>query len=152
MPEIMWIGFQGPSFTMRVPSNWVLTATPELQVVVLEPERPAGELRANLIVSLRPVTEGLTSAAVLESTRKNQLEQYPHFKLHEEGVVNGRKGEGSYQNYTWLNPENSIPVAQVQAFFVANKMLYSITTTCDERRAKAVMYILGEMLNSFQII
>ncbi len=32
-----WVYFQGPGFTMNVPSEWLITATPSIQVMFVGP-------------------------------------------------------------------------------------------------------------------
>jgi hypothetical protein len=42
-------------------------------------------------------------------------------------------------------------VLQTQTFYIANGILFSLTTTCSVERQDEVMPIFGEMLGSFTI-
>ncbi|MCE7948532.1 MAG: hypothetical protein DYG88_13995 [Chloroflexi bacterium CFX4] len=147
----MWVNFQGPIFSMRVPSNWFVNATPEIQAMLVEPPRGENQLRSNLILTLQAVQPDVTVDAVLQNARRTQQQEYPRFTLQDEGKVTGRAVEGRFQFYTWFNEETNIEVLQSQTFYIANEVLFTLTTTCALDRQAEVMPILTEMLESFVI-
>lgn len=147
----MWVNFQGPIFSMRVPSNWFVNATPEIQAMLVEPPRGENQLRSNLILTLQAVQPDVTVDAVLQNARRTQQQEYPRFTLQDEGKVTGRAVEGRFQFYTWFNEETNIEVLQSQTFYIANQVLFTLTTTCALDRQAEVMPILTEMLESFVI-
>jgi hypothetical protein len=147
----MWVHFQGPAFSLRVPSNWFVNATPQIQAMIVEPPRGENQLRSNLIITLQAVQPDVTVDAVLQNARRTQQQEYPRFALQDEGAVTGRAVEGRYQVYTWFNEENQTEVLQTQTFYIANGILFSLTTTCSVERQDEVMPIFGEMLGSFTI-
>lgn len=147
----MWVNFQGPIFSMRVPSNWFVNATPEIQAMLVEPPRGENQLRSNLIITLQAVQPDVTVDAVLQNARRTQQQEYPRFTLQDEGKVTGRAIEGRFQFYTWFNEESNVEVLQSQTFYIANEVLFTLTTTCALDRQAEVMPILTEMLESFVI-
>jgi hypothetical protein len=147
----MWVNFQGPIFSMRVPSNWFVNATPEIQAMLVEPPRGENQLRSNLILTLQAVQPDVTVDAVLQNARRTQQQEYPRFTLQDEGKVTGRAVEGRFQFYTWFNEESNVEVLQSQTFYIANEVLFTLTTTCALDRQAEVMPILTEMLESFVI-
>ncbi|MDL1923881.1 DUF1795 domain-containing protein [Chloroflexi bacterium CFX3] len=151
MSKPMWVNFQGPIFSMRVPSNWFVNATPEIQAMLVEPPRGENQLRSNLILTLQAVQPDVTVDAVLQNARRTQQQEYPRFTLQDEGKVTGRAVEGRFQFYTWFNEETNIEVLQSQTFYIANEVLFTLTTTCALDRQAEVMPILTEMLESFVI-
>lgn len=151
MSTPMWVNFQGPIFSMRVPSNWFVNATPEIQAMLVEPPRGENQLRSNLILTLQAVQPDVTVDAVLQNARRTQQQEYPRFTLQDEGKVTGRAVEGRFQFYTWFNEESNVEVLQSQTFYIANEVLFTLTTTCALDRQAEVMPILTEMLESFVI-
>ncbi len=151
MSTPMWVNFQGPIFSLRVPSNWFVNATPEIQAMIVEPPRGENQLRSNLIITLQAVQPDVTVDAVLQNARRTQQQEYPRFALQDEGMVTGRAVEGRFQFYTWFNEESKVEVLQSQTFYIANEVLFTLTTTCALDRQAEVMPILAEMLESFVI-
>lgn len=147
----MWVNFQGPIFSLHVPSNWFVNATPDIQAMIVEPPRGENQLRSNLIITLQAVQPEVTVDAVMQNARNTQQHEYPRFQLQDEGVVTGRAVEGRYQVYTWFNEENQTEVLQSQTFYIANGILFTLTTTCALERQEESMPLFGEMLGSFAI-
>ncbi|MFN7210049.1 MAG: hypothetical protein ACK4P1_06615 [Aggregatilineales bacterium] len=151
MATPMWVNFQGPIFSLRVPSNWFVNATPEIQAMIVEPPRGENQLRSNLIITLQAVQPDVTVDAVMQNARRTQQAEYPRFALQDEGMVTGRAVEGRFQFYTWFNEETQTEVLQSQTFYIANGILFTLTTTCALDRQEEVMPIFAEMLESFTI-
>jgi hypothetical protein len=147
----MWVAFQGPNFTLKTPSNWFINATPDIQAMFVEPQPGEGKLRANLLISLQVVQPGVTTEAVMRTARETQIAEYPEFKVEDEGIITGKAVDGRFQFYTWLNPESRLRVLQSQSFYIANRVLFTLTSTCDLSRQGEIMPILSEMLAAFTI-
>jgi len=150
MATRVWVDFQGPLFTLRSPSDWYVTSTPDIQAMFIEPNR-GQEIRANVIISLRPVQENVTVDGVLGSAQEQQRAQYPEFNLVAQEEVQAGEGVGKYQMYTWVNPENGVPVLQAQAFFIVNNLLFTLTATCDQREQEEATPVFNEMFGSLRI-
>ncbi len=150
MATRVWVDFQGPLFTMKSPSDWYVTSTPEIQAMFVEPNR-GQEIRANVIISIRPVQPDVTAAGVLASAQETQQAEYPDYELAAQEDVQAGQAEGKYQMYTWVNPENSVPVVQAQAFFVISQLLITLTATCDAREQEGVTPVFNEMFSSLAI-
>ncbi len=68
---ITWMPFQGPNFTLRIPSHWFVLSAPNIQAMFAEPavHQP---LRANLVVTLRNVEPTVTALGVGETSRNHK--------------------------------------------------------------------------------
>jgi hypothetical protein len=117
-----WVHFQGPGFTMQVPSDWFITATPTVQAMFVAPYR-GHPLRANCLITIRPVQDA----------------------LDQDGTP------GIFRLYHWRNPEHNTPVVQSQTYFVKQNLLYTLTTTSDMDEKDASEPIFERMVGSFKL-
>ncbi len=145
-----WVNFQGPFFTLQVPSNWFVNSTPDIQAMFVEPSRGQNKLRANLIITIQPVEANVTVDAVIASARQTQQREYPQFELRDEGAVEGRGVEGRYQFYTWYNQEAGVQVLQSQTFYIVQELLVTLTTTCEAAEEENIAPVLNALLTSFK--
>jgi len=145
-----WIDFQGAGFTLRVPSDWVITATSTIQAMFLAPER--GQLlRANLAVVLAPVEPNVTPRGVAEAARATQERDYPSFALISDQTIQQSGLEGVHHLYSWYNAEVDTPVTQSQTYFVHNQVLITLTATTSRDEEEFNAPIFTEMLASFKV-
>lgn len=149
-----YMNFQGPNFSLEVPTDWVVSSSPQFQAIFLgplyEPVRP------NVLVSLRPVEEGVTPEAVAESARETQEREYPGYEVLGEVDYREHGGIGIARSYRWVNPTNKVPVIQTQAFFVFAKILFTLTSTraedVSEETARELDEVFDHMLQTFRIL
>ncbi|HRE49048.1 MAG TPA: DcrB-related protein [Aggregatilineales bacterium] len=145
-----YMEFQGPLFTLKTPSDWFITASPEIQAMFIEPSH-GQRLRANVIITLRPVQPDVTAEVVMKNAQETENAEYPGFTLLAEDDVQAGVGTGKYHMYSWLNPDGNVPVLQTQAFFVINQVLITMTATCDLDVQEDVAPVFNEMFSSFKI-
>lgn len=146
----VWMNFQGPNFRMKVPSDWYIVASPTVQAMFLEPVGNQ-RLRGNMMITLRPIQEGLTLADVSVAALETQAAGYPQFSLIDEQDITVSGVRGKYRLYQWFNAEDNIPVVQAQAFFVARDLLITMTATCDLERQAGTMPVFNAMFDSLEL-
>jgi len=146
---ITWMQFQGPNFTLRVPSRWFVLAAPNIQAMFAEPGQHQA-LRANLVVTLRTVEPTVTALAVGETSRESQERDYPDYQIETEGPVALDNTTGYYRAYQWYNQENNVHVVQSQSIFIKDQNMFTLTTSCSDTAREVAMPLLNEMLRSFQ--
>lgn len=147
--QIIWMDFQGPTFNLEIPSDWYITATPQLQAVFLGPE--LGGTRPNVSISMRPVTEEVTTNAVANEARKNQQTEYANYQVLSETDYTQTGGAAYVRSYRWDNIDRNVPVQQVQMFIVYNRMLYTLTATCIEKYYTRFDEIFVHMVETFRL-
>jgi hypothetical protein len=140
--------FQGPGFHMDVPSDWMITSSPQFQVMFVAPPGPSG--RANLAISIRPVKDGTTVQEVAAAALKMEQRDYAEFRVEAEGELPGTGGLGYQRSYRWLNERNKTRVYQKMVLFLVKGMLTTITATReDSEPAKALDAAFEGMISSF---
>lgn len=142
------MNFQGPGFKMQIPTNWFITSSPQIQAMFVVP--PQGILRANLMITLRPLEEGVTLADIVKSSIETQKKEYPEFELLEEAEYKKDEWTGSARVYKWYSSEHKTRLLQRQVVFVINQMLTTITTTrTDVDKAEEIDGAFEQILQSF---
>jgi hypothetical protein len=130
--------FEGPTFTMEAPTNWVVSSSPQFQAIFLGPtDQP---IRPNLIISIHPVNADVTPESVAETARQTQTSEYNGYEVLAEVNFSEYDGQGVMRRYRWVNPNGDVPVVQVQAFFIHQAMLHTLTAT----RAETVPAGIGQ--------
>ena len=148
-----YMNFQGPTFTMESPTDWVVSASPQFQAIFLGPTDQT--IRPNLVVSLRPIEAGVTYQQVAEGAKESQQQQYPQYEVLEELDYGQAGGFGLLRQYRWFSADNGISVIQKQVFFVVGQMLFSLTATRGDDLAPAIATeydaTFDHMIQSFRI-
>lgn len=150
---MQYMNFRGPNFTLETPTDWVISSTPQLQAIFLAPNQHP--IRPNLAVSLRPVEEQVTVQAVAESAEVNQEREYPQFTVIEEIDFTETGGNGFLRRYRWFNATHKTSVDQSQAFFLYQRILYTLTATrpteLEPAESNDLDAIFDHMIRSFRI-
>jgi len=150
---MQYMSFQGPNFTMEVPTNWLVSASPQFQAIFVKPGDYS--ISPNLVISLRPVEVGVTYKAVAESAREAQAQQYPEYEVTAEVDYGAAGGTGMMRHYKWLNADSDELVMQAQAFFVVGQLLFTLTATRGNEPDKAEAIELDNtfkyMIETFRI-
>jgi|GEM_PF-698242 len=152
MTEFM--NFEGPTFTMQVPTNWFITSSPTLQAVFVAPTSVAGNqpVRPNIIVSIRRLKEETAAQTVAAAVKKDQQTQYADYQILKEIDNSADDISGFSRQYTWHKTGENTRVVQTQTFYVARKILYTLTGT---RSADVEIPVIDEiftrMSNSFKV-
>jgi len=146
--------FEGPTFTMQIPTNWFISSSPRFQAVFISPEKSEGEkIFPNMLVAIRRLKEGTSAAMVAESAREKQQETYPDYEVITEKEHNA-DGFSSFERvYRWHNPDQNSDIQQWQTFYVHQNILYTLTATCSvTEKLPACEQIFEKMLASFEIV
>jgi hypothetical protein len=124
---MQFMNFQGPNFTLEVPTNWVISSSVNFQAIFLGPgDQP---VRPNLVLAIRALETGVTYTDVAASARETQEKEYPEYRVLEEKDYGESGGSVLIRRYEWLNPANNVRVVQVQAFIVVGQLLFTMTAT-----------------------
>jgi hypothetical protein len=146
-----WIDFRGPTFTLEIPSHWYITATPQVQTLLLGPEDDSG-VRPSFSISMRPVQEQVTAAAVAQETRETQEASYPEYDIIAEEDFTDETNAGYIRRYRWHNEERDLDVHQVQAFLVIEGILYTLTGTRPAIISSDIDDSLTRMIDTFRVL
>ncbi|RMD66927.1 DUF1795 domain-containing protein [Candidatus Parcubacteria bacterium] len=145
------MNFEGPGFTLQVPSNWFITSTPQIQAMFVAPPRKGG--RANFMVTLRPVEKDVTLDQVVQTSLDTMQKEYAQFELLQAGEY--QKGDliGHQRLYTWFSKEHNAPILQRQVIFIADQILYTLTTTrVNISSLEDLDAVFEQMIASFQFV
>jgi hypothetical protein len=143
----MYMNFQGPTFHLDIPTDWTITSSPQFQAVFLAPGSGDG-LRPNMTISMRPVQEGVTPAAVAEEAAQLQRQRHADFTVLEESSAE-EKSPSFFRRFRWTNTEQQVSVLQAQVYIVYGGLLYIITTT--STGDAAIEESFAHMLNTFRL-
>lgn len=147
-----YMQFQGPGFEMEIPTNWLITSSPQYQAMFLAPQDEQVGMRANLMVTLRPVTEDVTLQRVAEETRRMQEREYADYTVTDEVDFSEQGGSLFVRRYQWHNARNNLDVAQIQGFVKFADVLFTLTATRLNQPEQAYLdEIFEDMINSFRI-
>ena len=142
------MNFQGPGFKIQIPTNWFITSSPQVQAMFVAP--PQGELRANLMITMRPLEEDATLVDILKTSLETQKKEYPEFELLEETEIEKDGWTGITRLYKWFSSEHKTRILQRQVFFVIKQMLTTITTTrTATNKAQEMDAVFIQILESF---
>ena len=119
-----WMVYHGDNYMIQVPTNWVVTSSERFQAVFLLPG-----FSANVVIAVRRVQPGVSAVEFAQATRSQQEDEYPNYTLLEEGDFPVSEGNGYYQLYSWVQPEDNLSTLQRQAFLVVDDNQYLLTTT-----------------------
>lgn len=144
--------FEGPTFTLQVPTNWLITSSPKLQAIFVEPVRESQHQPASLLISMRKLKEDATLTEIVLETKKSQQREFPQYKELSEETVTRDKINGISITYQWYNAKTSSKIYQQQVFFLVSQILYTLTASNpNTETADEVENILKRMIDSFQI-
>ena len=145
-----WMDFQGPGFTLTVPSDWLIQASQTVQAAFLSPDR-GQPFRANLVITLRPVQPDVTATVVAAAASESQLQEYPQYTIQVETSAKAGAIEGFYRRYRWFNVQENLAVLQSQSFFVHQQVLFTLTATCLTDDHSEIPSILKRMIDTFML-
>lgn len=149
-PQINMKRFNGPGFALAIPTDWYTTSTPELQAIFVSPTAENGR-RASLTVSIRLLEDDAdlqTLAATVDNTRAQTHDSYE--RIAEEDYTESG-GSGFQHYYRWFSPENNSAVYQLQTFFLAGNVLFTLTGSMPEGLQQDYLQLLILITNSFRI-
>jgi len=144
-----WTDFQGPTFALLYPSDWLVSSNADLQAIFLGPV--LGQSRPTMTISLRPIEDGLSAPQIALATRQSQQANYAEYQVLEEIDFTAQGGFSYLRRYQWRHPESGLMLLQTQLFIVYGRLLYILTTTIDLGSANVAQPILDQMLKSLRL-
>ena len=108
---------------------------------------------ANLIISIRPVQDGVTANAVAREAKDTQQQEYPDYEVLEETEDANAPVPHFRRLYRWHNVEKESHILQCQAYYVYQNRLYTLTATQPSHNAEIgkLDKTLIKMMNSFNL-
>lgn len=140
--DIDFIDYQGPNFSLHVPTIWYVTSTPAAQVLFVAPQDekyPA--IQANMVINQRRMQEGVTLQQLIDLSKESQKKEYTDYRLLKEEKTGAVPFEVYQRRYTWKNRED-VPINQLQVMILSSDRLMSITAT---RENKDELQILDQV-------
>ncbi|MCU0496678.1 MAG: DUF1795 domain-containing protein [Anaerolineae bacterium] len=144
-----WMEFRGPTFNLQIPSDWFISSNAQLQAIFLGPE--INGLHPNLSISMRAVLPEVTPTSVASEALKSQQTSYAEFEVIQENDYTQTGGSAFVRDYRWRNVERQTTIRQLQAFFVYNQMLYTLTATAADEIFPEFGELFFNMISSFRI-
>ncbi|MBZ0307124.1 MAG: DUF1795 domain-containing protein [Anaerolineae bacterium] len=145
--------FEGPNFMLEVPTNWVVTSSPQLQAIFFGPQDTV--IRPNMVISLRAVEANVTYQAVAQAAKETQEKEYPSYTILSEVDFAEFGGIGMKRHYSWVNPTNNAKVVQIQTYFVAGQVLFTLTASrgghLNDQDADELDGVFEHMIETFRI-
>jgi len=145
-----YMQFRGPGFEIEIPTDWLITSAPEYQVMFLGPKYN-GELRPNLVITIRPVDENVFPEQIAKETQKIQEKEYPEYQVLEEVDYGKEGGTAFLHRYSWHNSQYDKDILQIQCFFVVARILFTITATRPRDYEQTLDEIFEYMIGSFRL-
>jgi len=146
------MNFQGPGFQMDVPTDWVITSSPQFQAMFIAPSETDG-LRANLMITMRPVKPEVTLEEVARLAKETQQKEYTEFEVVEEGELTVSGSKGYQRLYRWFNQEAGTQVLQRQVMLMGGRVLVTLTSTRPvNEQAAPFDKQFASMIDSFRFV
>jgi len=147
----IWMNFLGPGFTLIVPSDWLIQATPEIQVIFLAPETNQ-MLQTNLMITLRPVEPSVTVVDIAAFLKETQQTDYAEFVLTREQPINAGTIAGIERMFQWVDRAENMRVGQCQGIFVHQEVLFTLTITYALEEKERIQPIFDEIVDSLRLV
>lgn len=144
--------FQGPGFSMEIPTDWFISSSPESQIIILAPPTETGA-RPNIAVSMRVVQDDVTLLDLAAEAREIQAEEYADYEVLGEEDYTETGGIAFQRFYQWVPQTSGEPVLQVQTFILAGQILFTITATrfASETEGDTYDEVFGHVIRSFRV-
>ncbi len=146
-----YMNFQGPGFTLEIPTDWYITSSPQFQAIFLGTSTTEG-VRPNLSIAIRPVEADVTPEAVAAESLRIQQAQYSEYEVLEEIDFSEQGGSGFWRRYQWLNDSHNMKIVQIQVFLVNDSLLHTLTATTTQTYYDEIQATLVHMLTSFRFV
>jgi hypothetical protein len=145
-----FMNFQGAGFQLEVPTDWLITSSPQFQSAFIAPAAKFG--KANLTINTRSVEKNATLLAIATAARGMQAREFPKFEVISEGMV-ANTGDRAYERvYRWENDQNGAKIWQRQVLILIPGILLTVTATREDREnTQELDAIFEHMLSSFAL-
>ena len=90
-----WMQFIGPTFRLRIPTNWIAASSPEFQTMFISPVIDGIE-RANLTLFMQPYDPNEPLSKLIETMAASQAQAYDNYQVLEEGEMQTRQQLSAY--------------------------------------------------------
>lgn len=149
-----FMNFEGPTFLMKAPTNWLITASPTIQALfVAVKEGDNKNIKPNLSVSIRRLKEDVTLKSVVDSSRQTQQERYRQYEVLREAEATRGNLSHFRRQYKWHHNEHASDVLQDQAFYLYHQTLYTMTATRpDLPDLNHIDEVFDAMIRSFRLV
>lgn len=144
-----YVEFRGPGFTLEAPSDWLITSSTQYQAMFVAPL--SGDVRPNLMITLRPVSAEVTAAEVAEVALQTQRKEYAEYEILEEKDFSESGGSGIYRQYRWLELKKGNYIVQTQYYFVYDQVIYTMTATRLDSTNPELDEIFRHIIFSFRL-
>jgi hypothetical protein len=151
--NMKYMNFQGPNFSMQVPTDWLITATPQFQAIFTAPIDDTDTIHGNVVVSIRAVKDDVTAVGVAKAAKNTQEKEYPQYQVLEE-TINETEPPSVERSYKWYKTDRQVDIVQRQAFHVYEGKLYTLTGTypvSTDQKPQTLAHIIQKMIRSFKL-
>jgi hypothetical protein len=144
------------AFRVRVPSDWLQTASSEFEAVFIAPPVENGP-GSNVAITHALLKPGASLKTLSDAMRQMQEAEYPEYQIIEEGDFVGQHLRGFIRRYRWKNTQEDFAIIQFQVFYLASQVaVYVLTATRPEHTDLQDVESLDseflEIAHSFEVI
>ena len=138
--------FQGPGFSLQIPTDWLITSDQNFQAIFLAINE--SKPRPNLSIAMRKLDDDVTLADVINITQRTKQEQYENYQ----SLESIQPSEFAWiHRYQWHQPELGIGIYQVQVAFLVQNILFTLLGTCLVSQVGTYDSVFTDMYSSFRI-
>lgn len=142
--------FQGPNFITQIPTDWFISSSPDFQAIFLAPPE-ADDTRANLTVSIRRLSEPTTIPEFVQQVELERQKDYADYTPIEEVDYTASGGSGYQSIFRWYNEARETYVYQLQALYLVNDVLFTLTGSTIEAHQATYLPIFQQINDAFRI-
>lgn len=150
-PVVRMMLFQGPNFILKVPSNWLITASSDAQVTFLGPKISTLHAGFGVHISLKKESEALKTK--IKNYNDKMRSQDVQFELTHTKDLSNDQYEAYHQVIRWVNPEHDLLLEQHQVYIEAEDAYLLLSTSQPVRHDyfQQINELMVEMLESFRV-
>jgi hypothetical protein len=144
-----YMTFQGPGFQLEVPTDWLITSSPDYQVMFKSQITRESSFHPTVIVIIRPVEADKKLSMVAEEIRTWYASEYAEFEVVSSVDYTEKGGLAYLHTFTWLYEENKTRIRQIQCLYRIADALFLLTATRTENDP-SWDEVLTHIIESFQ--
>lgn len=142
--------FQGPNFTLRVPSTWLVTSNKDVQVIFLGPQ--IGNVRAAFGIELGTDNEVENLSDFIEQYNNGQSSRSDNFEIKFSADHSKDNYQAIHQIVQAKQPGADMKLEKNQVFYLLEGTLIIIATTqpADTDVRNNIQDLFVKMINTFR--
>lgn len=147
-----WMNFLGASFSLKVPTTWLVVSSPEYQTMFVSPPT-AEKQHFTMTIFIQPYDETVPLAQLYETMNQSQQASYAQYTVLQSHEGYTDRQIPYFQRVFRWQQANGMGVLQTQTFFHKDGFVYILLSTraeqTTEQTAQLADDIFANMVNTF---